>query len=166
MSQSPFSIDVSDAQFETSVLQASHLTPVLVDFWAAWCAPCRSLKPLLEQGDAEGAQSHLQAISSDHHDQPEYKALTARLSFAGSAPADAEALRRQLESQPDDFDTGLQLVDALVQQKDYSGAMERLLTMAGRDDGTARERMLTLFDLVDDAALVAHYRRQLFNALH
>lgn len=44
-----FSIDVSEADFDVQVIQASHAQPVLVDFWAGWCAPCRQLKPLLEQ---------------------------------------------------------------------------------------------------------------------
>src|SRR5438477_11959160 len=106
-------MDVTDQTFYTDVVQRSHEVPVVVDFWAEWCAPCKALGPVLEaEVVGRGGRVELAKLDVDANPQladhygvrsiPAVKAfregrVVAEFTGAQSAPSVARFIDELLE---------------------------------------------------------------------
>src|SRR5690606_36523011 len=85
--------DVTTAGFEADVVQESRRQPVLVDFWAPWCGPCRQLAPALEKAVSEArGRVRLVKMNIDEHPsiagQLGIQSIPAVIAFRDGQPVD------------------------------------------------------------------------------
>ena len=93
-------MDVTTETFEREVVERSHEVPVVVDFWAAWCFPCRILGPALES-EVQKRAGRLELVKVDVDTEPE---LSVRYGIRGMPTVavfrDGEPITGFLGAQP------------------------------------------------------------------
>jgi putative thioredoxin len=104
--------DVTDATFQTAVLERSHEVPVVVDLWAPWCGPCKVLGPILEDViGATGGKVELAKVNIDENPQVG-QAFQVQSIPAVYAMVDGKVVDGFVGAQPEA--TVRQLVDSLL----------------------------------------------------
>ncbi len=142
---SQHAIDVSSADFDEKVIAASQRVPVIVDFWAPWCQPCRILKPILEKLANEfGGRFLLAKVNSDENQD-----LAARFGVRG-----IPAVKAFVGGQPVDEFTGAlpeaqvrEFIERLIPSPAEPLRMEALALAAGGNLDAARKKLVEAINL-------------------
>lgn len=137
--------DVSVADFDQQVIAASHQVPVVVDFWAPWCQPCRVLKPILEKLAAEfGGRFILAKVNSDENQELSMRygvrGIPAVKAFVGGEPVD-EFTGALPESQVREF------IERLIPSPAEPLRQAALALAAAGDIPAARQKMVDAINL-------------------
>ena len=170
------SVDVTDATFPTEVIERSRSVPVVVDLWAEWCGPCKTLGPILEQVvDETGGKVVLAKVDVDSNRQtadafqvqgiPAVYALRDGKIVDGFVGAQPEALVREFVQRllPTEAEDALakllaqgdeaSLRQVLDVEPGHAEAVVRLAELlAGRGDDASTSEALALLERIPESA--------------
>jgi putative thioredoxin len=177
-------MDVTDETFESEVIARSAETPVVVDFWADWCGPCKLLAPVLERA-VEGRDVVLAKVDVDANQEvaerysirgiPAVKAFRngqVVAEFVGAQSRTAvETFLDELTKPPVVESLDDEEIAAALRDDDYERAFELLLARLEDADPAARDEvrrlMVDLFgELGHEHPVTVRYRKRLATALY
>ncbi|RDK04532.1 thioredoxin [Paraburkholderia lacunae] len=156
-------MDTTLATFEKDVITASTLAPVLVDFWAPWCGPCKTLGPMLEKLEAEAAGKwKLVKVNVDENQELaahfQVRSIPHVMAFADGRPVDQFVgvlpegqLREFLDRLvPQGADVALMEAQAALAEGRREDAYEALQAALAYDPGFDEARMNLIELLLED----------------
>lgn len=146
--------DTTDATFMADVIEASKETPVVVDFWAPWCEPCKTLGPVLEAAVAKtGGKVRMVKVDVDKNQmvagQLQIQSIPAVFAFADGKPVDAfmgavtpgevnDFVKRLADGAPGGLEEALDAADQMLEEGAAGDAAQTFIAVLGEEPENAR----------------------------